>query len=179
MSTGHRPAATARAADCAEWNTRKFFKQATLEEVQGCLAAGAEVNARTVHGITPLHSAAGISPLVVIELLLGAGALVNVQDKYGWTPLHNAAQINNDPAVIRALVSAGAEVDAQDESGWTPLHWAAQSTDNPAIVIALLEAGADALAHNVWRETPWDYAQNNDALEGTDAWRRLQSLAGQ
>jgi len=134
VSTGHRPAATARVADCAEWNTRKFFKRATLEEVQGCLAAGAEVNARTEYGITPLHSAAGIGPLVLIELLLGAGALVNAQDAYGWTPLHNAAQLNNDPAVIRALVSAGAEVNAQDESGWTPLHWAAQSTDNPAIV---------------------------------------------
>jgi len=58
-----------------------------------------------------------------------------------------------------------ARVNARNESGFTPLH-----TDNPAVVMVLLAAGADAVAHNAWRETPWDYAQENDTLKGTDAY---------
>lgn len=35
------------AVDCDQWNTRQFFEEATLEEVRGCLEAGAEVNAQS------------------------------------------------------------------------------------------------------------------------------------
>ena len=70
-------------------------------------------------------------------------------------------------------LNAGAEVDARDEYGHTPLHYAARSNDNSAVITALLDAGADATIRNGFGDTPWDLAQENEALRGTDAYRRL------
>ena len=61
--------------DCEEWNTPEFFETATVEDVTACLAAGADVNARTEDGYTPLHHAAwGNVNAAVVEALLDAGA---------------------------------------------------------------------------------------------------------
>ena len=38
---------------------------------------------------------------------------------------------------------------------------------------ALLDAGANAMARNAAGETPWDLAQANEALQGTDGYWRL------
>ena len=50
---------------------------------------------------------------------------------------------------------------------------AAVFNSNPAVIVALLDAGADPGARTEAGETPWDLAQENDALEGTDALQRL------
>ena len=51
-------AAPMSGADCREWNTREFFKAATVEEVARCLQSGADPKARNEYGHTPLHVAA-------------------------------------------------------------------------------------------------------------------------
>ena len=152
--------------------------------------AGAEVNARDVLGHTPLAWAAAYNDNpAIIWTLLSAGAEVDARvttelralrhEHEDWTPLHLAAQFNDNPAVIQALVDAGAEVDAWASvehlswARWTPLHRAAAYSDNPAIITALLYAGADATAIDTEGLTPWDLAQGNEALEGTDAYWRL------
>ncbi|MDE0529190.1 MAG: ankyrin repeat domain-containing protein, partial [Truepera sp.] len=165
-------AAQAVAAGCAEWNTREFFESATLEQLEGCLDAGAEVNARDGGGFTPLHNAAGWSANpAIIETLVAAGVEVNVRGRVNFTPLHNAAWWNANPAVIEALVAAGAEVNARDRDGDTPLHDAARFSDNPAIITALLDAGADEAARDDDGKIPWDYARNRAQLKDPDAWR--------
>ncbi len=60
-------AGTTAAADCEGWNTRDFFKSATLKVVTDCLQAGADPNAQTKDGFTPLQLAAAYSntPAVV------------------------------------------------------------------------------------------------------------------
>ena len=63
---------------------------------------------------------------------------------------------------------------------WTTLHIAARYNGNPAIVEALLEAGAEATARDNPGKTPWDYAKDREALQGSDAYQRLseaQALA--
>ena len=42
------------AVDCEEWNSKEFFKAATVEEVAGCLQSGADLKARGKFGYTPL-----------------------------------------------------------------------------------------------------------------------------
>ena len=62
----------------------------------------------------------------------------------------------------------------EDLYSWTPLHYAARFSRNPAVIETLLEAGADASARDNEGKIPWDYAQENEALRGTDAWWRLR-----
>ena len=165
---------------CAEWSTQEFFESATLEIVESCLAAGVDVNAQVVSESdywgphTPLHFAAGYSANpAIITALLDAGADASAQTPRGITPLHFAAGSNDNPAIIESLVAAGAKVNARHWLDWIPLHSAAARNANPDIIEALLDAGADAGARDREDKTPWDYAHNNEALRGTDAYLRL------
>ena len=83
------------------------------------------------------------------------------------------------------LLAAGATTEARDENGNTPLHVAAaydrgygydNEDEDPHAgdtIEALLDAGADAAARNSAGRTPWDLAQENEALKGSDAYWRL------
>ena len=240
------------AQGCEGWNTSLFFLSATPAEVESCLAAGADVNARTIgldytplhwavwfndnlavitalmaagadvgarddDGNTPLHLAAGFNDNpAIVTVLIDAGADVDAwEDRYGWTPLHFAARFNDNSAIVTVLIDAGADVDAREDAyGWLPLHLAARYNDspaiitvlidagadvdaredvyswtslhlaawangNPAIVEALLDAGADATVRGQEGNTSWDLAQENEALRGTDAYRRLNDARPQ
>ena len=76
------------AAGCENWNTKEFFKTATPKAVTDCLQSGADLNARTKHGHTPLHQAAALNhtPAVLIRLLNGGAnpAARDVNGKIPW-----------------------------------------------------------------------------------------------
>ena len=63
-----------------------------IEAVKQHLAAGADVNAGFVFGMTPLHLAAFEGHKKIIELLIAKGADVNAKQKGGGTPLDLAIQ---------------------------------------------------------------------------------------
>ncbi len=135
--------AVAAGVSCEDWNTEEFFKRAGAADISRCLKAGADVNARTKNGFTPLHRAAEHSTTpAVVTVLVKAGADVNARTKIGWTPLYVAARNSTTPAIVTALLKAGADVNARTEFGLTPLHWMAVFSETPAIVTALLDAGA-------------------------------------
>lgn len=104
---------------------------------------------------------------------LAAGADVQALDGINSTPLHWAARDNENPAVIEALVRAGADVQALNENARMPLVSAAGWNENPAVIEALLAVGADPMARNAQGKTPWDLAQGNEVLKGSDAYQRL------
>ena len=97
----------------------------------------------------------------------------------GWTALMAAARDAEDPAIVHELLAAGAQVEARDRWGTTALMVATGNPWSPAIVTTLLDAGADPEARNESGETAWDLIQNNEALQGTSAYRRLRSLLDQ
>ncbi len=150
--------------------------------IEVLLAHGVALEARDDDGRTPLYNAARNSNLEVIEALLAAGADPDVRDGNGSTPLHWAVAILfpiPNPEVIAALLAAGIDPDVQDEDGDTPLHDAAGASltytelhAGEAIEV-LLDAGADATIRNAADRTPWDVAQENEALRGSDAYWRL------
>ena len=146
--------------------------------VQVLLAAGANLEARNEYGLTPLHGAAESNEnAAVIEFLLAAGADVNARNQYGITPSHSV-WFNDNPEVIQALLAGGADPNARAEDGDTPLHRAAaqlfgDESHAGAAIEALLDAGADAATRNAAGKTPWDLAQENEALKGSDAYWRL------
>ena len=85
------------------------------------LDAGADVNALSQAGRTPLHEAAAYaSDPAAIELLVEAGGDVNAHDANGYTPLHSAAWFNPRPEIATALIDAGADVNARDPEGYVP-----------------------------------------------------------
>ena len=161
---------------CEHWNTLIFFTVASAEQVSGCLAAGADIGARTERyhrdvrrGSPLLHLASATTrDGGVISVLLEAGADVSERNAWGYQPLHLAAQYGT-PSMVRILLQAGAAVDARAQGynihygwNWTPLHRAAGHNPDPEVVAALLEAGADPHARGYEEETPLYEAAANE-----------------
>ncbi|WP_439622304.1 ankyrin repeat domain-containing protein [Gemmata sp.] len=104
------------------------------------IGAGADVNARSGDGRTPLHDAVESGKHAVAEALLDAKADVNAADKNGRTPLHVAVERENVEAV-RLLLTAGADANAADKDEKTPLGYTNTYSD-PDIVALLKSRGA-------------------------------------
>jgi ankyrin repeat protein len=103
---------------------------------------GANVNARSLGGSTPLHDAALKGYAEIAARLIAHGANVNARDSYGATPLNDAA-VGGNAAIVRMLLDHGADVNAREtESGATPLYDAA-SMGRDDVVSLLLARGAN------------------------------------
>src|SRR5688572_30402212 len=92
--------------------TAKLFnaiRAQDLAAVRAAIAAGADVNAVSPHGSTPLTAAAYRGSVDLVGTLIRAGADVNKPD-HDETPLMSAAGAGNLP-VVRWLVEAGADVN--------------------------------------------------------------------
>jgi cytohesin len=89
------------------------------------IAAGADVNAKSDGGSTPLHGAALRGKEEVAELLIAKGADVNAKNENGTTPLHFA----DTREIAELLIAKGAEVNAKGGDGSTPLDWAILSNE--------------------------------------------------
>ena len=100
------------------------------------LERGADVNAKTSDGSTPLHWAviSQFADLAMLTLLLDAGADVNARDGKGRTPLHEAVAeryakmedvgLGADPEMVALLLDRGGDVNSIDGEGKTPCQWA-------------------------------------------------------
>lgn len=100
-----------------------------------------------------------------------AGADIRDRSKNGVTELMFAASNNQNPEVITTLLKAGADIKALDKNGVTAL--------NPKleVISTLLKTGADGKAKDNEGKTAFDYAQDNEKLKGTDAYRQLQKAS--
>ena len=110
-----------------------------------------------------------IANVTDVQAKLDAGADVMARDANGSTPLHSAAS-NFSAANLRVLWGAGADVMARDANGLTFCTRQCVKFGASAHIRALLEAGADAKATNQLGSTPWDLAQDNEKLKGSEAY---------
>lgn len=166
------------------------------------LERGADVNAKAVDGITPLHivqdaslaahliekgarieaesetlgtplNAAILSGLYeVAEVLIAHGAEIDARDARRSTPLHHASG-RGDLGSVRLLVSKGADVNAANEPGFRPLHWAA-GNGHLEVVTLLLENGAQANVVGANGRSPLDMAVIGDHQEVAAILRRAR-----
>ena len=126
------------------------------DDVAFLLELGADPNAKTDKGLTPLMMAAGRSAyqeseqqtvMKQIALLISGGARVNDKDNSGATALIRA--VEDGPIVaIRALVEAGADVNVQTATGYSALLVALGANHRDGRIEYLIEHGADVKAHD-------------------------------
>lgn len=115
-----------------------------LPLIKKLIAQGAEVNAKTALGHTPLwYSAVVAHSLDTAKILIGAGANVNAADRYGCTLLNEELFLFSDRQAewVSLLIAHGADVNTRDKWGGTPLS-KALNTKNDAVVRILKEHGA-------------------------------------
>ncbi len=91
--------------------------------VERLLREGADLNARTPDGVTPLYAAAFHGRTEILRLLLAAGAQVDCRAAHGRTALFTAAA-EGQVGAVEVLLSAGADPNARsdpEEMAQTPL----------------------------------------------------------
>lgn len=161
------------------WTELHWACVLTLPEcVKILVAAGADINARTRDGSTPLMMIrhAHQSSYECIKLLVDAGANVNITNKWGWSSLHLACLCNpqyiQDIYVyiegVKLLIAAGIDLNIKAYKEPTPLHIACLE-NNTHLVQVLLESGADVSITAYNGKLPRDLTNSEeikDIIEG-------------
>ena len=111
-----------------------------LECVHTLIKVGADVNACTEKGFTPLMLAAQNGHSECVEALLKAGANVNAADQHGDTALIKTAHVHNK--CVSLLIQAGADVNICNQRNHTPVMGAVGWGDEESLRL-LIEAGAN------------------------------------
>lgn len=110
------------------------------------LRAGADVSARYLSGLTPLHYAfRSLAPFEghkeIIESLLNGRSDINAQDDEGMTPLHFAVEMGA-VEIMEYLLSHGANRSTYNNTGHNTLSIAACKNRHPVLRM-LLRFGID------------------------------------
>ena len=122
------------AGDCLRLCDPDFMATASAQDIDAEINKGADFQARTQDGLSPLHLAALRRNAEAVMALLAAGADVEARTKNLSTPLHLAA-IRGNAQTITALLKAGANSEARNRLAGTPLHYAA-ANGNAETVLA-------------------------------------------
>ncbi len=107
----------------ADYNLMIASSRGYVSEIDRLIKAGADVNAETNEGATPLIFAVSNNRLSAVEELLKFKPVIDKVTSENETPLIIAAK-NDNVEICEALIRAGADVDFTDSHGATPLHYA-------------------------------------------------------
>ncbi|OBT89522.1 hypothetical protein VE02_01123 [Pseudogymnoascus sp. 03VT05] len=102
----------------------------------------ASVRVKDKRGQYPIHRAASIGSVPLVELLLKNRSPLNATDSAGYTPLHHAiAEGHGDTAL--ALLKAGAETDKKDVDGFLAIDLAPDGKVRKFILESIEREGID------------------------------------
>jgi len=161
----------------------------TPQLVQVLIGAGADVNASTHEGYTPLHmmvdvngpTGTGEIPGQIARLLVNAGADVEARQHWGWTPLMRAAMEGTDDE-LKALVDVGGKLNEVFPPSTLPVFLRGRTVlmatvGRPQKTQILIDAGVDVRAVDANGQTALEFARiclaeagdNRTDRQGTDA----------
>ena len=125
-----------------EYNLMTAASKGYTTEISRMIGQGAEIDAKTAEGVTPLVFAIAHFQINAVELLLELGADPNIQTSISETPLLIAIKTRQSPEyltytpesehiidslemlIVETLIRHGADKDFQDVHGVTPLNYA-------------------------------------------------------
>ena len=98
------------------------------DEYRMVLARGADINARNLHGATPLITLAATSSAPrILPTLIQAGANINAVNLEGETALMMAVKWFGGTDTIKLLLKAGAKIEQKDKLGRTAVDFAREN----------------------------------------------------
>jgi ankyrin repeat protein len=134
------------------------------ELVEYLLEHGADIEARSGGGWTPLHNQAYKGELDAVALLLEHGADIEARTAFGHTPLLSSIRWDRTE-VTKFLIEKGANVDAATDLGRTALITGSVE-GNREMVQLFLDAGADlSIRDNNYNRTALHFAALYGQLE--------------
>jgi ankyrin repeat protein len=112
----------------SDYDFFKLCEEGSLQQITEAIENGANVNARSIYGETPLMAAAAsnLNPEVITSLVK-AGADVNAKENRGFTSLMWAAWKNPNPEVIITLLENGADPKEKNNYGRIALSYAREN----------------------------------------------------
>jgi uncharacterized protein len=108
------------------------------EVIEWLLWLGADRNARSEKGYTPLFDAICNPYVDVLRCLIEAGLEVNVQNNFGNTALMHSVFQGGQIEKTRLLLEAGADKTLKDNKGMTARDYAVR--DNHPNIVELLDS---------------------------------------
>jgi ankyrin repeat protein len=133
------------------------------------IKAGADVNAKSDEGVTPLQRAAMYGDPRIINAFIQAGADVDAKDSVGGTtPLMIAAGENFTPEMVITLLKLGADPKAKDRKGRMAIYYASEMLQQNTDVFRILKeasyaAEADHGGKFSFQLNEFIYSPNDDA----------------
>jgi ankyrin repeat protein len=113
-------------------------RRGELARVKELLAMGANIEAQTRHGITPLYYAAWSGHAEVVRYLASRGAKLDVSDTFYKMPAYAAALNKGRTEAVKALIEAGLK------DPWELLAMAASRGNKEIVALLLARGGAPA-----------------------------------
>jgi hypothetical protein len=133
------------------------------DAVELLLEKHADPNACNHLNETPLHQAADLGYIKIVEALLRYGANVDMQQNDGDTPLHLAC-FKGNYKIVQALIDSSANPNITNLTlGRTPLHIAVDG-GHTEIVELLVSNGALPMIQDTTGKTAFDYSESSEII---------------